>query len=177
MAQCGSEEAPRGSEEVGKDRFARALSRRARTGSPDMVAAPERLADMKRTGLVVLALANLAMGWARDHATKRADSPACLPATLTHSARLTAAAVDVSPAPETDTASPYTQVSFLGAPAAQIHDISVTGSQSGAHSGRLQGYSQGDGASFLPAAPFRSGESVDVRAAIGQGTAARQISF
>jgi hypothetical protein len=145
---------------------------------------------MKRTSLVVLVLAVLA--WAvlaivlgspsldlsSSGATATSGvSPACLPATLNHSARLTAAAVDVSPAPETDTASPYTQVSFLGAPAAEIHDVSVTGSRSGAHSGRLRGYSQGDGASFLPDTSFRSGESVVVRAAIGQGTAARQISF
>jgi Arylsulfotransferase (ASST) len=145
---------------------------------------------MKRTSLVVLVLAVLA--WAvlaivlgsasldlssSGATATSAVSPACLPATLDHSARLTAAAVDVSPAPQTDTASPYTQVSFLGTPAAEIHAVSVTGSRSGAHAGRLRGYSQGDGASFLPDTPFRSGESVLVRAAIGQGAGARQISF
>jgi hypothetical protein len=145
---------------------------------------------MKRTSLVVLLLAVLA--WAvlaivlgsasldlSSSATtaKSGASPACLPATLNHSARLSAASVDVSPAPETDTASPSTQVSFLGAPVAEIHDVSIVGSRSGEHAGRLSGYSQGDGASFLPDAPFRSGESVSVRAVIGQGTGARQISF
>ena len=145
---------------------------------------------MKRTSLVVLVLAVLA--WAvlavvlgsasldlQSSSTTASSgvSPACLPATLNHSARLTGAAVDVSPAPETDTASPYTQVSFLGAPVAQIHDVSVTGSQSGAHAGRLQGYSQRDGASFLPETPFRAGENVVVHAAIGQGNGGRQISF
>jgi len=39
----------------------------------------------------------------------------------------------------------------------------VSGSQSGSHAGRLRGYSQGDGASFVPTRPFSSGETVTVR--------------
>ena len=96
-------------------------------------------------------------------------SPSCLPATLNHSATLPGTNVDVSPAPETDTANPYTQVSFLGASVTEIHEISVMGARSGAHSGRLHGYSQGDGASFVPDTPFDAGESVVVHAVIGAG--------
>ncbi|HEY5260482.1 MAG TPA: arylsulfotransferase family protein [Solirubrobacteraceae bacterium] len=112
-----------------------------------------------------------------------ASSPSCLPATLDHSAKLAGLPVDVSPAPETDTANPHTQISFLGLGAADIHEVSVTGQHSGHHSGHLESYSQGDGASFLPSTPFEPGERVTVRAAIatGQpgaiGTPLKRISF
>jgi hypothetical protein len=103
-------------------------------------------------------------------------SPPCLPATLAHTAALPGTDVDVSPAPETATANPHTQISFLGAPPSEIRAISVVGGRSGSHSGRLRGYSQGDGASFLPNAPFDTGERVTVRAVIGAG-GGRPIAF
>jgi Arylsulfotransferase (ASST) len=106
-----------------------------------------------------------------------AASPDCLPATLGHSARLPGTDVEVSPEPETDTANPDTQISFLGTSAADIHDVSVVGSRSGHHAGRLQGYSQGDGASFLLAKPLAAGERVSVQASIGGGTSARRVTF
>jgi hypothetical protein len=102
-------------------------------------------------------------------ASRSASSPACLPATLAHNAKLGGLPVDVSPAPGTDTANPHTQISFLGVPAAEIHGISVVGQRSGHHAGHLRGYSQGDGASFVPDVPFDPGERVVVRAAIGAG--------
>jgi hypothetical protein len=100
-------------------------------------------------------------------------SPACLPASLQHSATLPGTNVDVSPAPGTDTANPHTQISFLGVPASAIGDVSVDGARSGAHAGSLRSYSQGDGASFMPARPFRDGERVSVRAVI----AGRPVAF
>ncbi len=96
-------------------------------------------------------------------------SPACLPATLEHTSRLAGTSVEVSPAPETDSANPHTQISFLDVPATEIGQVSVVGSRSGPHPGRLRGYSQGDGASFQPDAPFAVGERVTVRARIGPG--------
>jgi hypothetical protein len=95
-----------------------------------------------------------------------ASAPTCLPSTLSHSAKLNGIPVDVSPAPETGTANPHTQISFLRVPAEDIRNVSVVGQQSGRHSGRLQAYSQGDGASFLPNAPFTAGERVNVSATI-----------
>ena len=47
--------------------------------------------------------------------------------------------------------------------------ISVTGTRSGVHAGRLAAYSQGDGASFLPAKPFSEGERVSVIAHVRIG--------
>jgi Arylsulfotransferase (ASST) len=96
-------------------------------------------------------------------------SPPCLPATLEHSARLPGTTIDVSPAPDTGAANPRTQISFLGTNGADVRDVSVVGSKSGVHRGRLRAYSQGDGASFLPATPFDAGEHVTVRAVIGAG--------
>ena len=52
----------------------------------------------------------------------------------------------------------------FGEPAAQIHAVSVEGERSGAHAGRVEAYSQGDGASFVPTRPFAQGELVSVHA-------------
>ncbi|HEY2632889.1 MAG TPA: arylsulfotransferase family protein [Solirubrobacteraceae bacterium] len=104
-------------------------------------------------------------------------SPPCLPSTLDHSAKLAGLPIDVSPAPETGTANPDTQISFLGVPARKIRGVSVTGERSGTHSGRLESYSQGDGASFLPAKPFDTGERVTVHASIGGAASAVLVTF
>jgi hypothetical protein len=85
-----------------------------------------------------------------------------VPATLGRSALL-GRAVTVSPAPGSMVASAKTQISMLGVPAAELTGVKVTGSVSGSHPGRLAPYSQGDGASFLPARPFVAGEHVTVR--------------
>ena len=112
-----------------------------------------------------------------------AASPSCLPATLEHTAALAGTGVEVSPAPGTGTANPHTQVSFLGVPASEIREVSVVGGRSGAHPGRLHGYSQGDGTSFAPDAPFQAGERVTVRAVIGaggsgsSGTGVKRVAF
>ncbi|MGA7705548.1 MAG: arylsulfotransferase family protein [Solirubrobacteraceae bacterium] len=82
-----------------------------------------------------------------------------------------AATVTISPLDGTRDASPQTQISFLGAAANQIHAISVVGSSSGEHSGRVEGYASAVGASFLPSHPFAAGEHVSVRATIGHATA------
>ncbi|MGA8364414.1 MAG: arylsulfotransferase family protein [Solirubrobacteraceae bacterium] len=104
-------------------------------------------------------------------------SPPCLPATLQHTAALPGTGVDVSPAPETDTANPHTQISFLGINVAAVRDVSVHGSASGAHTGSLHGYHQGDGASFVPNVPFAAGERVTVGAVIGLSGRERRVSF
>ncbi|HTA13181.1 MAG TPA: arylsulfotransferase family protein [Solirubrobacteraceae bacterium] len=113
-------------------------------------------------------------------ATKRTVAtiaPTCLPASIEHSASLPGTDVDVSPEPGTGTANPRTQISFLGTSAANIRQVAVTGSRSGAHSGRVHAYYQGDGASFVPNTPFDAGERVLVRALIGVGAGARPVSF
>ena len=68
----------------------------------------------------------------------------------------------VFPVPGSHFASPSTQIAFRGLPAARLGTITVTGSVSGAHTGTVQGDSDGDGGSFIPSAPFTAGETVTV---------------
>jgi len=94
--------------------------------------------------------------------------PTCTPATLDNSA-LQDGLVTISPLPGSRDATAQTQISFLGVPAGELSAISVVGSRTGAHSGRLLAYSQGDGASFVPSLPFEQGERVTVHAELRVG--------
>ncbi|HXN39930.1 MAG TPA: arylsulfotransferase family protein [Solirubrobacteraceae bacterium] len=147
---------------------------------------------MRRNGLIILGIAAFAwvvlaivldspslklLSGSSTKVARSGASPACLPATLERTASLLGGDVDVSPAPQTDTANPHTQISFLNVPAMEIHEVSVVGARSGRHSGSLHGYSQGDGASFVPDAPFDAGERVAVQATIGPGKGARPIAY
>jgi Arylsulfotransferase (ASST) len=95
-------------------------------------------------------------------AASASASPSCLPADLDASARLPGTPLLVSPMPGSADATPTNQISFLGAPASALGDLTVSGSSSGVHDGRLEPYSQDDGASFVPAQPFSPGERVTV---------------
>src|SRR5436190_14684060 len=125
-------------------------------------------------GVLALALGSPSL---RLGASSQRPSPACLPGAHERSAALPGTGVSVSPAPETLTANPRSQISFLGVPGAQIGAVAVRGERSGRHSGRLLSYSQGDGASFVPNAAFRPGERVAVSARIGTGRHARRVAF
>ncbi len=115
------------------------------------------------------------MGFAGLTATAEAQSaPSCVPASLDVSA-LQAGAVTVSPLPGSRDASPQTQISFTGVPAPELSVQSVIGTRSGSHRGRLDAYSQGDGASFLPERPFSEGERVTVHARVRLGGHAESI--
>src|SRR3954452_18844214 len=74
-----------------------------------------------------------------------------------------AATVAAYPAPGTPTALAGTQISFRGAPPAPLGPIAVSGSRSGSPAGTLLAPSDGQGASSVPAKPFRQGERVTVR--------------
>ncbi len=88
--------------------------------------------------------------------------PQCVPSQLNRSAILPGTNLAVSPLSDSLDASYKTQISLLGYPASALSDIAVSGSASGPHTGRLEAYSQGDGASFLPSKPFHQGETVTV---------------
>jgi Arylsulfotransferase (ASST) len=79
-----------------------------------------------------------------------------------------APALAISPLNGTPDASPQTQISFLGVPVREISHVSVVGSRSGTHAGKLEAYASSPGASFLPARPFVQGEHVTVTALVGR---------
>jgi Arylsulfotransferase (ASST) len=101
----------------------------------------------------------------------------CEAAQLNASALLPGTAVAVTPLPGSYDASPRTQISMLGVPASALSAIHVTGSRSGEHGGRLAAYSQGDGASFVPAHPFLAGEAVRVRGRVRVGHRTRSFAY
>jgi hypothetical protein len=89
-----------------------------------------------------------------------------------------AAQVYVYPVPGGHVASPSTQITFRGVPAPQLGSIAVTGSQSGSHSGTVEADTDGDGGSFLPAAPFTPGETVTVSTSLDvYGSSHGQFQF
>jgi hypothetical protein len=121
-------------------------------------------------GMIVVVLASattLALAARRISAEQSAytapSAGRCTPSALNISAVLPGTSLAVSPLPDSYSASPATQISLLGIPAAQLSAIHVSGSLSGSHAGHLLAYSQGDGASFVPSKPFVSGETVTVR--------------
>ena len=77
-----------------------------------------------------------------------------------------AAPVSVFPIPGGRVAAPSSQITLRGVPAGKLGPISVTGSKSGTHTGRIVGDSDGDGASFLPSRSFAAGETVTVHTSL-----------
>jgi hypothetical protein len=72
--------------------------------------------------------------------------------------------VYVFPIPGSHFASPATQITFRGLPAARLGTITVTGSASGIHAGSVVADSDLNGGSFVPSSsePFTAGEIVTV---------------
>jgi Arylsulfotransferase (ASST) len=113
-----------------------------------------------------------------EQAAFRAPSAGrCVPSKLNRSAVLPGTGLAVNPLPDSYDSSPSTQISMLGAPPHAIGAIRVVGSESGGHSGRLLGYSQGDGASFLPSHPFRAGETVSVSGEVGTSSGKHRFAY
>ncbi len=100
----------------------------------------------------------------------------CVPNTLNRSALLPGTHVAVSPLPGTYTASPATEISMLGAPPGALRTLRVIGSSTGAHTGSLQAFSQGDGVAFVPTTTFTPGEAVTVRGTVA-GSRGRIVPF
>jgi Arylsulfotransferase (ASST) len=101
----------------------------------------------------------------------------CAPTTLNRSAVLPGTSLAVSPLPGSYDASPGTQISLLGAPLGALSSVRVSGSRTGSHSGRLIGYSQGDGASFVVSHPFSPGEAVTVHGKLKDGSGTEPFAF
>ena len=71
-------------------------------------------------------------------------------------------AVSVFPIAGSRLGPPGTQITFRGVPANQLGKITVTGSVSGNHTGKVLSDSDGRGGSFMPDKPFTPGERVTV---------------
>jgi hypothetical protein len=113
-----------------------------------------------------------------EEAAYRAPAAArCAPSTLNRSAILPGTTLAVSPLPDSYDASARTQISLLGAPKGELSDVSASGSQTGSHSGRVLGYSQGDGASFVPSKPFRPGEIVTLHGKVKTGSQTQPFAY
>ncbi|MHB2001074.1 MAG: arylsulfotransferase family protein [Solirubrobacteraceae bacterium] len=135
-------------------------------------------------GIILIAvLAGGALAVARKHINKEQaaysgpSAARCVPEQLDASAVLRGTEVAVSPMPGSYDAGPETQVSFLGVPVDKLSNITVTGSETGTHAGTLESYSQGDGGSFVPESPFKSGETVTVTGEVAAGAGKKQFSF
>ena len=76
------------------------------------------------------------------------------------------AQVSVFPTAGSHWASSVTQISFRGAPANKLSGVTVVGTRTGGHAGRLVADSDGHGASFIPTHRFDVGETVTVRAPV-----------
>jgi hypothetical protein len=143
-----------------------------------------RLRSFLVAGAVLVALASattLALASRRIDAEQAGYSlPSagrCTPSALNGSAVLPGTGLAVSPLPDSYDASTQTQISLLGAPPGAIGAVHVTGSQTGSHSGRLLAYSQGDGASFVPAHGFLPGETVTVRGTVRVGAREQPFAY
>src|SRR3984957_19288775 len=77
------------------------------------------------------------VGFSAQPALAAQIAPACAPSSLDNSA-LQDGTVTVSPLPGSRVASPRTQISFLGVPISDLSVVSVYGSATGTHSGRLE---------------------------------------
>lgn len=74
-----------------------------------------------------------------------------------------APAVAVFPLPGSRYNRPETQITFRGIAPGAIRHVTVTGSRTGMHKGRVEADSDFHGASFVPNTPFKAGETVTVR--------------
>jgi hypothetical protein len=114
---------------------------------------------------------------AEEAAFRGPAATGCVPATLDRSDVLPGTKLEVSPLPDSLDATPHTQISLLGVPRSQLAQISVSGSITGGHSGRVDAYSQGDGASFVPSSPFQPGETVTVHGKLQAGKRWQPFAF
>src|SRR5689334_1804785 len=80
-------------------------------------------------------------------------------------------ALHVMPFPGTPDASPSTQIIFSALAPDQIRAVSVVGSRTGVHIGRLSSLPAGAGTTFAPGTRFAPGERVSVRATLSSPAA------
>ncbi|MFN8036136.1 MAG: arylsulfotransferase family protein [Acidimicrobiia bacterium] len=100
---------------------------------------------------VSLAAANACSSSSSTHATK-----------TTTTSKPTGGALHAFPSPGTVSASAKTGITFRGNDPSRVGTVTVTGTESGAHPGRLHRHADGHGVVFVPDSPFTEGEQVTV---------------
>jgi hypothetical protein len=80
-------------------------------------------------------------------------------------------ALHVNPFPGTPDAAPDSPIIFSSLRASELRAVSVRGSRSGVHRGRVQQLPRGAGSEFVPSVPFASGEHVHVTAHLSSSSA------
>jgi Arylsulfotransferase (ASST) len=110
---------------------------------------------MTRAFLAALLAAGVAGLWGTPRALANGTTQAQAPAAL-----------HVVPFPGTPDASPDSRIIFSSLKPSDIGSVTVTGSTSGYHQGRLTLLPDGAGTAFLPASPFTQGEQVNVTATL-----------
>ncbi|MHB1809656.1 MAG: arylsulfotransferase family protein [Solirubrobacteraceae bacterium] len=126
------------------------------------------LATAALAAAVLLALPRAAHAGGASKATGNARKQGCTPQG--------APAVTISPLSGATAAPADAQISFRGAPASDLREVSVVGSRSGPHTGSLRGYRSAKGASYVLSSPFDPGEQVEVQATVRAGRACRKIA-
>jgi hypothetical protein len=131
--------------------------RRARCCNRPSGIEKERDVIKKLTLVAALALIVATPGFARPAAGRATQPPA--------------AGLDVQPFPGTPDAPPQTDIGFPTLSPWQLRSVTVTGSRSGSHAGRLRALPDGGGTAFVPRRPFVNGERVSVRALLSSPAA------
>ncbi len=97
---------------------------------------------------------------------------------LSDGLRSASGSVSMFPSPGSLTAHPATAIGFRGSTAAAAGRLTVTGSKSGLHPGKLRTHSDGQGFSFVPDSPFTPGEQVTVLTGLAvRGGANGEVQF
>src|SRR5207302_1138576 len=109
--------------------------------------------SMTRVSLVALLVAGVA---------GLADAPRALGSGTSQTASFTA--LHVIPFPGTPDASTESRIIFSSLSPSDIRSVTVTGSNSGPHQGKLTALPDSAGTAFIPASPFTHGEQVNVTA-------------
>jgi Arylsulfotransferase (ASST) len=143
-------------------------SRLRRAAAPPAIVALLALGANVATGTAGAQPSGSATKGAGKPSSHRHHKPRCRPQGVPY--------VAISPLTGATAAPPRSQISFRGAPAADLREISVVGSLSGTHAGKLRSYHSAVGASFVPSVPFQQGEQVEVHATVKAGGGCRKIA-
>ena len=124
---------------------------------------PHRRTALRSSALLTAAATAVVLVAGCGDSSEETTAEAAAATVVATSVTADAAAVGAFPTAGTLTASPQTQISLRGRAPDKLGDITVSGSKTGAHPGKLEAHSDGLGASFLPEEPFSTnGEKVTV---------------